>query len=272
MSILSVLSGLLVGFALGLTGGGGAIFAVPLLVYGLAVGPREAAGVSLAAVGCTALTGCLQRWRAGHVELGVGLLFALSGMAGAPLGTWLGGLLPDTLLLLLFAVLMTVVAIRLWLQATRRSLAAANPASGSLLACRRSADGRMHWSARCVALLAVLGFLTGVLSGLFGVGGGFLIVPALVLFSGMAMHRAIGTSLLVIAFVSLSGVAAHLLGGRLLPLGVTALFVLGGMGGVWLGSRLGRRLSGPRLQQIFAGAILTVAAFMIIKTVMGTRG
>jgi uncharacterized membrane protein YfcA len=271
LPVLSVLSGLLVGFALGLTGGGGAILAVPLLVYGLALGPREATGVSLAAVGCTALTGCLHRLRAGHVELGVGALFALSGMAGAPLGAWAGALLPDMLLLLLFAVLMSVVAARLWLQATRRR-GAGECARSSPLACRRDADGRVLWSARCVSLLAVLGFLTGILSGLFGVGGGFLIVPGLVLFSGMAMHRAIGTSLLVIALVSLSGVASHVFGGRLLPLGVTGLFVLGGVGGVWLGGRVGRRLSGPRLQQIFAGAILTVAAFIVIKTFMGTRG
>lgn len=272
MPVLSVLSGLLVGFALGLTGGGGAIFAVPLLVYGLAVGPREAVGVSLAAVGCTALTGCLHRFRAGHVELGIGLLFALCGMAGAPLGAWAGTLLPDALLLFLFAVLMSVVAVRLWLQARRCHLVAGKQSNPAPLACERGMDGRVHWSARCVMLLAVLGFLTGGLSGLFGVGGGFLIVPALVLFSGMAMHRAIGTSLLVIALVSLSGVASHLLGGRALPLGVTALFVVGGMAGMWLGSRVSRRLSGPRLQQIFAGAILTVAAFIVVKTLFGTRG
>ena len=118
---------------------------------------------------------------------------------------------------------------------------------------------------RCALLLLLVGVLTGVLSGLFGVGGGFVIVPALVLFSGMSIHRAVGTSLMVIALVSVSGITAQVWAGRVIPLDVTALFVCGGVGGLFAGQQIGRRLSGPALQKTFAVAILAVAAFVIVR-------
>ena len=111
---LAIPFGMLVGFALGLTGGGGGIFAVPLLVYGLSVPPREAVGISLAAVGGTALMGAVGRWRRGELDLATGALFAAAGMFGAPLGTKLSTWLPDRILLLLFGVLMLTVAVSMW--------------------------------------------------------------------------------------------------------------------------------------------------------------
>ena len=105
--------------------------------------------------------------------------------------------------------------------------------------------------------------LTGVLSGLFGVGGGFVIVPALVLFSGMAIHRAVGTSLLVITLISASGVASHLLAGREIPIDTTLFFVAGGVLGMFAGIWASRYLSGPALQKVFAVAIVAVAVFVI---------
>jgi uncharacterized membrane protein YfcA len=267
---LSVLFGVLIGFALGLTGGGGSIFAVPLLVYGLALEPRQAVGVSLAAVGATSLLGALERLRAREVEMGTGLLFALGGMLGAPVGTWIGGHVPKALLLVLFAGLMLVIAGRMWLQqAPAVSEPMAEPSNGaSRSACRRDDEGRLCWTWRCAGSLAVVGLLTGILSGLFGVGGGFVIVPALVLFSGMAIHRAVATSLLVITLITAAGVASYLWDGRELPLDVTALFVIGGVLGMGPGTLLSRRLSGPRLQKVFAIAIVGVAAFIIMKTML----
>ena len=226
---LSVLFGGVIGFSLGLTGGGGAIFAVPLLVYVLAVAPREAVGISLASVGVTSFVGFLGRWRARQVEIRTGLVFAVAGMLGAPVGAWVSGLIPEAVLLTLFAILML--------------------------------------TSRCAVLLLVVGLLTGVLSGLFGVGGGFVIVPALVLFSGMAIHRAVGTSLLVITLVSISGIASHLFVGRTISVETTALFVVGGVTGMLLGNLAGRRLSGPVLQKVFAVAIVAVAFFVIVRTV-----
>ncbi len=122
-------------------------------------------------------------------------------------------------------------------------------------------------TSRCAVVLMVAGLVAGLLSGLFGVGGGFVIVPALVLTSGMDIHRAVATSLLVIALVSAAGVASYLAAGRPLPLESTALFVAGGVAGMGLGTLLARRISGPGLQKIFAAAMLLVAVFIVTKSV-----
>ena len=268
MAPLSLIFGAVVGLSLGLTGGGGAIFAVPLLVYGLGVGAREAVAISLAAVGATSFVGFLHRWRLGEVELRTGLLFAIAGMVGAPVGTWIASLIPEAILLLAFAGLMVIVAIRLWQQASHPVLPPAAcpiPEQQDGPTCQRDATGALILNSRCAVLLLVVGVLTGVLSGLFGVGGGFVIVPALVLFSGMSIHRAVGTSLMVIALVSVSGVAAQAWAGRVIDPVVTLLFVAGGIAGLFAGQRIGRRLSGPALQKVFAVAILAVAAFVIVR-------
>jgi len=271
MPWLSLLFGAIVGLSLGLTGGGGAIFAVPMLVYGLGMGTREAVGVSLASVGVTSFVGFLGRWRSGQVEVRTGLLFAIAGMVGAPVGSWLAGLIPETLLLTLFAFLMLFVAYRMWSKAVTESRVATascpvvNPDEDGP-SCRRDENGNLLLSSRCARLLLLVGLLTGVLSGLFGVGGGFVIVPALVLFSGMAIHHAIGSSLLVITLVSISGVASHLYAGRVIPLEITTWFVAGGAGGMIVGTQISRRLSGPTLQKGFAVAILAVAAFVLYRT------
>ncbi len=271
---LGLAFGAMVGFSLGLTGGGGSIFAVPLLVYGLGVRTREAVGVSLAAVGATALAGGLRRLARGEVELRTGLLFAAAGMLGAPAGCWIGGRVPEGVLLALFAVLMTLVAARMWVQASRRpdEARAVRAALGPIPAgergpaCRRDPGGRLHLTSRCSLVLAVTGLAAGVLSGLFGVGGGFVIVPALVIVTGMGIHRAVATSLLVIALVGASGVASYVAAGRPLPPGLAALFVLGGVAGMELGTLLGRRLGGPGLQKLFASAMVAVAAFVVAKS------
>jgi uncharacterized membrane protein YfcA len=268
MAPLSLIFGAVVGLSLGLTGGGGAIFAVPLLVYGLGVSPREAVAISLAAVGATSFVGFLHRWRLGEVELRTGLLFAIAGMVGAPVGAWIASLIPEAILLLAFAGLMVIVAIRLWQQASHPVLPPAAcpiPEQQDGPTCQRDATGALILTSRCAVLLLVVGVLTGVLSGLFGVGGGFVIVPALVLFSGMSIHRAVGTSLMVIALVSVSGVAAQACAGRVIDPVVTSLFIAGGIAGLFAGQRIGRRLSGPALQKVFAVAILAVAAFVIVR-------
>lgn len=267
---LGILFGMIVGFSLGLTGGGGAIFAVPLLVYGLKLDAQEAVAVSLAAVGTTAFVGFLGRLRQGQVEVPTGLLFSTAGMIGAPGGAWLGGRLSDVVLLTAFSVLMVYVAARMWRKATRVQEPLCVPldpcADDSGPTCRRDPEGKLRWTSRCALLLMLVGLATGVLSGLFGVGGGFVIVPALVAFTGMGMRRAIGTSLLAITLVSTSGVVAHILGGRTFPWELTMLFTVGGIAGVSLGQLVAQHLSGPMLQKTFSVAILLVAAFVISKT------
>jgi len=268
MSALSLIFGAIVGLSLGLTGGGGAIFAVPLLVYGLGLPAREAVAISLAAVGATSLVGFLHRWKLGEVETSTGVLFAVAGMGGAPVGTWIAGQLPDTILLLLFAGLMVIVALRLWRQAPGSKAGDASSADADAKdapTCRRDATGRLLLTSSCAAMLFGVGFLTGLLSGMFGVGGGFVIVPALVLFSGMSMHRAVGTSLMVIALISAAGVASQVWSGRDIAPAITALFVAGGIAGLFTGQRIGRRMSGRTLQRVFAVAILGVAVLVVAR-------
>ncbi len=270
---LAILFGCVVGFALGLTGGGGGVFAVPLLIYGLGVAPREAVGISLAAVGGTALFGALPRLLHRDVEIGTGLLFAIAGMFGAPLGSYLSTLIPETILLLMFGCLMLIVAWRMWSKARNPQLVSGvcitkGEPNENGNTCQRSPDGTLRLTSKCALLLALIGFITGILSGMFGVGGGFVIVPALVLFSGMEIHRAVGTSLLVIFLISISGVSSYLLAGRELSFETTAQFLVGGLAGVWLGSIVSKRLKGPTLQKVFAFAVVAVAAFVIAKSVI----
>ncbi|MBL9125678.1 MAG: sulfite exporter TauE/SafE family protein [Planctomycetaceae bacterium] len=267
MVLLTLLFGAAVGFSLGLTGGGGAIFAVPLLVYGLGVPAREAVGVSLLTVGATSLVGFVQRARQGMVEFPTGLLFALAGVLSAPLGAMLADRLPEAVLLSLFALLMLVIAVRMWRKAadTTFSLPIINPDDAGPT-CQRDPQGKLRLTSQCAMLLGLIGLGAGVLSGLFGVGGGFIIVPALVMFSGMGMQRAIGTSLLVITLISASGTVSHLLAGKDLTLVTAGLFTLGSVAGLFGGSSLAQRLAGPTLQKVFAAAIVAVAAFVMIRT------
>jgi uncharacterized membrane protein YfcA len=266
--LLTLLGGALVGFSLGLTGGGGAIFALPLLVYLLDVPAREAVGISLLTVGTTSLIGFLERAARGMVEIPTGLLFAAAGMVGAPAGAWLAGQIAEAALLSLFAILMLIVAARMWRTAADsagRLPAVESDDAGP--ACRRDPAGRLRLTSRCALLLAVVGLGAGVLAGLFGVGGGFIIVPALVFFSRLPIDRAIGTSLLVITLLSASGTAAHLLSGQDLNLATAAIFTAGSVAGLFAGSRLARRLAGPALQRVFAAAIVGVALYVIFRTV-----
>lgn len=264
---LSGLFGTFVGFALGLTGGGGSLLAVPLLVYGLAVAPREAFGISLAAVGAMALVGVIPRLRAGDVEIGTGVLFAVAGMAGAPLGTLVAERIPESILLILFAALMLVVAWQMWRKANDSKTPPTDcDETQEGPACRRSEAGELRLTSQCAVLLLIVGLITGILSGMFGVGGGFVIVPALVLFSKMPIRRAIATSLLVITLVSISGVSSHVIAGREIPLEMTGLFVLGGLLGLSLGNFVGRRLPAVVLQKVFATAIVAVALFVGTKS------
>lgn len=269
---LAILFGSMVGFALGLTGGGGGVFAVPLLVYGLAVAPREAVGISLASVGGIALAGVVPRLWRGEVELRSGLLFAVAGMVGAPIGTYLSTLFPETVLLVMFGCLMLVVAWRMWAKTRNPKLVTGvcvtegqDERDGS--ACQRDRDGTLRLTSKCARLLLLVGVLTGILSGMFGVGGGFIIVPALVLFSGMEIHRAVGTSLLVIFLISLSGATSYVATGRELSLETTLQFLVGGLAGIWLGGLVAKKLKGPALQKVFATAVVLVAIFVIVKTV-----
>lgn len=256
--LLTIVFGVVIGFSLGLTGGGGSIFAVPMLIYGLGTTAREAVAISLAAVGATSLLGAMLRWRAKELELRGGIIFALGGLVGAPFGTAINARLPEALVLIGFAGLMVLVGRRMW--GGKKPTASQRPSP-----CGQLVDDRVQLTRKCIAVLLGAGFQVGVLSGIFGVGGGFIIVPALIFVTGIPIHRAVTTSLLVIAVICASGVVSHSLAGEGLPLHLTSFFIAGGFLGMIPGIRLRARLSGPTLNRVFAVGMWVVAVFLIVK-------
>lgn len=233
-----------IGLSLGLIGGGGSIITVPVLVYALGVPPHAAIGMSLAVVGSTALVSALLHHRRGAVAWKTGTLFAGSGIASAYLGSGLTHRVAPPVLLLIFGGLMLIVA-------------------GAMLA--RKDPGPAASSRRASvpgSILAGLG--VGFLTGFLGVGGGFLIVPALVLFGGLTMREAIGTSLFVIAVNCAAGFLGHLSREALdwrLTLAVTGL----ALGGALAGSALSHRFHPAGLRRIFAWFVVAVALFLIAR-------
>lgn len=241
--LLALALSTLIGVSLGLLGGGGSILAVPVLVYVARVDVHAAIGMSLAVVGTTALVGGLVHARAGRVDLRAAALFGGAGMLGAPLGAQATQAVAPRVLLLLFAALMLAVG-GLMLRGK------AGPRSGT---------PRPH----PVAVPAA-GFGVGLLTGFLGVGGGFLIVPALTLLAGLPIHAAIGTSLLVIAANSAAGVAGHLRQGEM-PLGLTAAFTASAALGALAGVRLASSLDPLRLRRAFAVFVILVGLFLLGK-------
>jgi uncharacterized membrane protein YfcA len=252
---LALVSGVIVGVSLGLTGGGGSIFAVPLLVYLLGLPATTAVGMSLGIVGLTAGVGAVLRLGKGEIDWTAGLVFAGAGMALAPAGAWLSRQLPAAMLLSAFGGLMGVVGWRLW-----RSGASEVAAPGP---CVFRRDGRRGWG--CHARLLAAGSVAGVLSGLFGVGGGFIIVPALLYVTGMSVRHAITTSLLTMFLISLSGVASSFLHGAEWPWRTAGPLLIGGVGGIAGGSVLRHRLPARGLQRAFAAGMWLVALFLLAR-------
>ncbi|MGE0223553.1 MAG: sulfite exporter TauE/SafE family protein [Acetobacteraceae bacterium] len=242
-------SGSLVGFSLGLVGGGGSILAVPLLVYVVGVADAHVAiGTSAVAVAANAAISLMGHARNGNVRWPCGAVFAVAGMAGAVLGSALGRRVDGQALLALFALLMVVVAV---LMLRRQEKSAAAPV--------RLSRGNAP------ALLGI-GAAAGVLSGFFGIGGGFLIVPGLILATGMATLTAIGTSLVAVTAFGATTAATYA-GAGLVDWRLAGLFIAGGAAGSLLGGSAARHLARQRglLTRVFSGVILLVAAFMLLR-------
>jgi len=259
--------GAVVGTALGLTGGGGSILAVPLLIYGLGVLPADAVAISLVAVAATASVGATQALRYGLVVWQPSILFALGGALTAPLGAAIGHRTSQQWLLVAFALLAVVVGALMWLVSLKRPEQAAavralprGPGSGPI--CVLSPDGQLRFTAPCALVLALVGLGTGFFSGLLGVGGGFLIVPALVLVTRMGVHRAVATSLLVISVISISGAATAIWQGRV-DWTVLWPFAAGGALMMIVTRTFAQRLAGPALQRTFAIVIVLVGVGML---------
>lgn len=275
--MLEIFFGLIVGLALGLTGGGGSIFAIPLLVYGLGLSPQEAITISLATVTLVALTGAISAAKNRLIEYRVGAIFAVLGFVGAPFGVMIANGLNDKILLVAFSGLMGLVAVAMWLKAasapdsTRvvRATVAQEGEDSSGPPCRFKPDSpRLRLSAPCSAMLGLVGSLTGILSGLFGVGGGFIIVPALTTITQLSIQRAVATSLFVITIIGTSGFIAAIASKRALDLPLAGLFLLGGIAGMIAGQHIGRSITGPTLQKTFSLLMLAVGAVTLLETTL----
>jgi uncharacterized membrane protein YfcA len=244
MSLLGLALSIAIGVSLGFFGGGGSILTVPLLVYVFGLEPKQAIATSLLVVGTASVAGAVQHWRAGNVELRTGLSFGAAGMVGAHLGGRAGAYLDGALLLLLFAAMMVLTALAMW---RGRRLPKEPPAV-------ERSPGR----------LVAQGLGVGLFTGLIGAGGGFLIVPALVLWAGLPMRAAVGTSLFVIVLNTLAGFSGYA-GHVDVDLALVTAVAAAAIAGSFLGSSLARRTDPNSLRRAFAVFVAAMAAVIFVR-------
>lgn len=253
--LLGAGSGGLVGFTLGLVGGGGSILAVPLMVYLVGVpSPHIAIGTSALAVAANAAANLVPHARAGNVKWRCAGMYAAAGVAGAWIGSNIGKAFDGQKLLFLFALLMIVV--------------------GALMLKGRDALGNPNVRLNRENAPRIFGFgaVTGLFSGFFGIGGGFLIVPGLIASTGMPMLNAVGSSLVAVSAFGLTTSVNYARSG-LIDWPLAAVFIAGGVGGGVIGAMVAKRLSGKKglLNTVFAGLIFAVAAYMLWQSSAALR-
>lgn len=255
MTLVGLLLALVIGGSLGLLGGGGSILTVPVFVYVLGFGAKEAVAASLAVVGVTSLFGALGHFRAGNVSLRLAAIFGPFAMAGTYAGARLSVFVPEAAQLTLFAAVMLLAAFYM------------------LRNGGHAGEGRNEaevisgmTSLKPVAFLAAEGVAVGVLTGLVGVGGGFLIIPALVLIGDVPMKQAVGTSLLIIAMKSAAGFTGYL-GHVEIPWTFLALFTPAAVAGILAGTYAARFVSHARLEKAFAAFLVAMGSFIIYENV-----
>lgn len=259
--------GLVVGIIMALTGAGGGILAAPLLIFGAHQTVVQAGPVGLLAVGLAAALGAVLGLRAGVVRYRAALLIAAVGMMLAPVGVWLAHRMDNRWLLILFAMVLLVVAYRAFGQGDQ-PIGDKPDIPGQPLPCVRNAEsGRFIWTSACARALALSGSVAGLLSGLLGVGGGFVIVPALRRYSDLAMQSVVATSLAVIALVSISGVASSVVSGSL-NWNIAMPFAIGALVGMVSGRAIASRVAGSYLHKGFAAVAAVVAIGMIMKVML----
>jgi uncharacterized membrane protein YfcA len=272
-SMLAALLGSLVGIVLGLTGAGGSIFAVPLLVFGLGWSLSQATPVALLAVCAAAAFGTLSSWRSGLIARRAALVAGVLGSLTAPLGVALAARLPQQALVVAFALVMTIVAVRMLRQSAQapiesgivRGDPSGSAADGAPVCRIDAATSHLRWTRSCAAVLGVAGAVTGVLSGALGVGAGFIIVPTLRAVTELSMQACVATSLMIITIVSAAATAAYVAthGSAALPLAVAGPFVAGALAGMLASRLVAPTLSGPLLQRVFAALMLVAAALLL---------
>lgn len=249
-TIAAVGSGVIVGFTLGLVGGGGSILAVPLLLYVVGIpDPHQAIGTSALAVAVNAFANLVPHARALHVRWRPALNFAAAGLVGAFVGSSIGKVVDGRRLLILFALLMLVIAV-LMLRGRKADTSAAG-------AVRQEHPWRLKG----------IGLGVGTLAGFYGIGGGFLVVPGLILGTGMPTIAAIGSSLVAVGAFGMMTAANYAISG-LVEWPIALLFIAGGIAGGWIGAHLAKLLSAQRqtLTRVLGCMLVVVAAYMLYRS------
>jgi len=261
----SFVLGALVGLLLALTGAGGGILAVPLLVFALHLGLAQAAPIGLLAVGLAAAMSASLGLRDGIVRYRAALLMGGLAMALAPLGVVAAQRVPNTPLTIAFAAVLALSAWRMWQRAHRALRPPADAPAHATLPCVLDArDGRLVWTRPCAQALAFTGAFAGILSGMLGVGGGFVIVPALTRFTELSARSIVATSLAVIALASIGGVGAAAWKGAI-AWDIALPFAIGSVLASLLARMIASRVAGPRLQQGFALVSMGVAMLLLVR-------
>jgi uncharacterized membrane protein YfcA len=264
--LLSGIFGIAIGIILGLTGAGGGILAVPALVIGLGWSMTESTPVALFAVSAAAAVGAMDGLRKGLVRYRAALLMALLGAVFSRLGVHVAHLLPNTALTSLFSMIMVIVAIRIIRQASGLSAKGAD-----IQQCWQEKNcminpqtGRLHWTPKCSASLAVVGSLSWLLTGMLGVGGGFLIVPAFQQLSDIRMHGIVATSLMTIALISAIAVASSVHAGAHITI-TGGVFIATSVSGMLLGRVLSPKIPAKLIQLGFSAVCIVVAGYLMFK-------
>jgi uncharacterized protein len=261
---LTVAIGILVGVLMGLTGAGGGILSVPLLVFLLHLPISEAGPIALTAITLSAGVGAIIGLNTKVLRYKAAIFMAAFGLTLSPLGLWLAQKIPNAPLLIAFSAVLMYVSIRMLLQVARtisgKVVKTAKPPPCQL----NLSIGKLIWTVPCARALMFAGALAGFLSGLLGVGGGFILVPALNKFTDLPMKSIVATSLGVLAIVSAGGAFISLASGTL-NTSIAIPFSIGSLIGLLIGKVLERKISGPRVQQIFAIFTLLIAISLFIK-------
>lgn len=247
MLALALALSVLIGVALGLLGGGGSILTTPILIYALGVETKPAIATSLIVVGVTSLASVVQHHRAGNVDWRTGLVFGGAGMVGAYAGGYVAEWFPEQVLLGLFALMMLATA-------------------AAMFRGRKAPPAGAQHAPQALWKIVAEGVVVGVVTGLVGAGGGFLVVPALALLGGLPMQKAVGTSLLVIALKSFAGFAGHATHVEV-DYGLAALVSGAAVVGSFAGTALADRVPPEALRRGFAGFVLVMGCFVLFQQV-----
>ena len=266
ISAISVGLGVFVGMMMALTGAGGGILSVPLLVFGLNLSIASAGPIGLLAIAVAGSLGAINGLRTKLLRYRAVLVMAVLGIVLAPIGIYMAQRIPNTPLLIAFASILIVVSIRLLIQA-QQEITGNVPKEQPAPPCKLDQSiGRLIWSVPCARSLMGSGTVAGFLSGLLGVGGGFIIVPALKKVTDLPLQSIVATSLGVLALISITGVTTAAVAGHLnWSIGIP--FAAGAVAGMLLGSVIARQISGPRIQQVFAVFTFLISLSLLYKAI-----